>query len=403
MTTPTTPDRLASQGGTPVRDKYLPLAVPSIGPREKALVLETLESGWITTGPKAGELGTRIAELSGAKHGLAVSSATAALHLGLVATGVKTGDEVIVPTNTFVACANVIEHCGARPVLVDIEPDTLCVDPRAVEAALTPKTRAIMPVDLGGHPSDLDAIEAIAAPRRLPIIEDAAHALGAAWGDRPVGSRATVTAFSFYATKNLTTGEGGAAVCNDEELHERMRSLSLHGMSRDAWLRYTDKGSWYYEITAPGYKYNLSDVLAAIGVGQLERFADMQRRRREIAAIYDAGLAGTPEVGRPTVRPGITHARHLYALALDLDRLTIDRAVFIRELRAENIGSSVHFIPIHLHPHFHDSLGYAPGSFPVAERAYERTVSLPLFPTMTDRDAEDVCAAVRKIVAHYRR
>jgi dTDP-4-amino-4,6-dideoxygalactose transaminase len=218
-----------------------------------------------------------------------------------------------------------------------------------------------------------------------------------------VGSRATVTAFSFYATKNLTTGEGGAAVCNDEELHERMRSLSLHGMSRDAWLRYTDKGSWYYEITAPGYKYNLSDVLAAIGLGQLERFADMQRRRRDIAARYDAGLAGVPEVGRPVVRPGITHARHLYALALDLERLTIDRATFIRELRAENIGSSVHFIPIHLHPHFRESLGYTPGSFPVSERAYERTVSLPMFPTMTDRDVEDVCVAVRKIVAHCRR
>ena len=260
-----------------------------------------------------------------------------------------------------------------------------------------------MPVDLGGHPCDMDAIETLALPRRIPIIEDAAHALGAAWGDRPVGSRATVTAFSFYATKNLTTGEGWAAVCNDEELHERMRSLSLHGMSRDAWLRYTDKGSWYYEITAPGYKYNLSDVLAAIGVGQLERFAAMQRRRHEIADLYDLRLADLPEVALPVVRKGLTHARHLYALALDLDRLTIDRATFIRELRAENIGSSVHFIPIHLHPHFRESLGYAPGAFPVAERAYERTVSLPMFATMSDRDVEDVSAAVHKIVAHFRR
>jgi dTDP-4-amino-4,6-dideoxygalactose transaminase len=218
-----------------------------------------------------------------------------------------------------------------------------------------------------------------------------------------VGSRATVTAFSFYATKNLTTGEGGAAVTNDEELHERMRSLSLHGMSRDAWLRYTDKGSWYYEITAPGFKYNLSDVLAAIGVGQLERFDEMQRRRHELCALYDRLLADVPAVGRPTVRPGITHARHLYAIQLDLDRLTIDRAVFIRELRAENIGSSVHFIPIHVHPHFRQSLGYADGAFPVAERCYARAVSLPLFATMTDRDVEDVCAAVRKLVGHFAR
>jgi dTDP-4-amino-4,6-dideoxygalactose transaminase len=403
MTTSPASGRLASQGGVPVRATFLPLAIPAIGEREKALVLETLESGWITTGPRAQELGQRVAELAGARHGLAVSSATAALHLGLVATGVRPGDEVIVPTYTFVACANVIEHCGARPVLVDIEPDTLCVSPAAVEAAVTPRTRAIMPVDIGGHPADLDALEAIAAPAGIALVEDAAHALGAAWGGRPVGSRATVTAFSFYATKNLTTGEGGAAVTNDEELHERMRSLSLHGMSRDAWLRYTDKGSWYYEITAPGYKYNLSDVLAAIGVGQLERFGAMQARRREIAERYDRQLSGVPEVVRPTVRPGVTHARHLYALALELERLTIDRAAFIRELRAENIGSSVHFIPIHLHPHFRASLGYAPGAFPAAERAYDRAVSLPMFPTMTDRDVDDVCAAVIKIVAHVRR
>jgi dTDP-4-amino-4,6-dideoxygalactose transaminase len=398
-----TTGRLASLGGAPVRDKFLPLAVPSIGAREKALVLETLESGWITTGPRALELGNRIAELAGARHGLAVSSATAALHLGLVGCGVKHGDEVIVPTYTFVACANVVEHCGARPVLVDIEPDTLCLSPRSVEAAITKKTRAIMPVDIGGHPADLDGIEAIAKARGIPLVEDAAHALGAAWGDRPVGSRATATAFSFYATKNLTTGEGGAVVTNDEDLHELMRSLSLHGMSRDAWLRYTDKGSWYYEITAPGYKYNLSDVLAAIGVGQLERFTEMQARRRELAAHYDRLLADVAEIRRPVVRPGVTHARHLYAIALELERLTIDRAVFIRELKAENIGSSVHFIPIHLHPHFRSSLGYTEGSFPAAEHAYARAISLPMFPTMTDRDVEDVCAAVKKIAAHYRR
>ena len=396
-------DRLASQGGTPVREKFLPLAIPNIGAREKALVMEALDSGWITTGPKALALGNAIAELAGAKYGLAVSSATAALHLGLVATGVKPGDEVIVPTNTFVACANVVEHCGARPVLVDIEADTLCVSPAAVEAALTARTKAIMPVDLGGHPSDMDALEALANPRGIPLIEDAAHSLGAGWGDRPVGSRATATAFSFYATKNLTTGEGGAIVTNDEALLDQMRSLSLHGMSRDAWLRYTDKGSWYYEITAPGYKYNLSDVLAAIGLGQLERFAEMQKRRHEIAGLYDRLLGDLPEIGRPTTRPGITHARHLYAIALDLDRLAIDRSAFIRELRAENIGSSVHFIPIHLHPHFRDSLGYAPGAFPVAERAYERTISLPMFPGLSDSDVSDVCTAVRKIVASYRR
>jgi len=218
-----------------------------------------------------------------------------------------------------------------------------------------------------------------------------------------VGSRATVTAFSFYATKNLTTGEGGAAVSNDEHVIETMRSLSLHGMNRDAWKRYTDTGSWYYEVTTPGYKYNLSDVLAAIGIAQLERFDELQRRRREHTAQYDRLLAELPEIRRPTTRPGMSHAWHLYAIGLELERLRIDRAEFIRELRAENIGSSVHFIPIHLHPHFRDSLGLRMGQFPVAEDAYRRAVSLPLFPDMTERDVDDVCTAIRKIVTHYRK
>jgi len=223
-----------------------------------------------------------------------------------------------------------------------------------------------------------------------------------AWQGRPVGSFAHVTAFSFYATKNLTTGEGGAAVTNDAELAERLALLSLHGMNRDAWKRYTDTGSWYYEVTAPGFKYNLSDVLASIGLGQLERFDELQRRRAGIAARYDAGLADVPEVRRPEVRPGYVHARHLYPIALELERLRCDRARFIAELRAENIGSSVHFIPIHFHPHFRETLGTREGQFPAAENAYRRAVSLPMFPTMSDRDVDDVCAAVRKIVGHFR-
>ncbi len=396
-------DPLASRGGSPVRESFLPLAVPSIGEREKQLVLETLDSGWITTGPKTHELGARIASLTGARHGVAVNSATAALHLGLVALGVRPGDEIVTSTYTFAACVNVMEHLGARPVLVDVEPDTLCMDPARLEASITPRTRAVMPVDYGGHPCDLDAIAAIGSRHGLPIVEDAAHALGARWKGRPVGSFSTVTAFSFYATKNLTTGEGGAAVTDDGELAERISLLSLHGMNRDAWKRYTDTGSWYYEITAPGFKYNLSDVLAAIGLGQLERFEEMQRRRAEHAARYQALLEDVPEVRRPRTRADALHAWHLYPIALELERLTCDRARFIQELRAENIGSSVHFIPIHLHPHFRATLPYREGDFPVAEDAYRRAVSLPLFPGMSPRDVEDVCAAVRKVAGHYRR
>jgi dTDP-4-amino-4,6-dideoxygalactose transaminase len=397
------PEALASRGGAPVRATFLPFSRPSIGAREKELVLETLESGWITTGPRAADLGRRVAALAGARHGLAVSSATGGLHLALAALGVGPGDEVVTSVYTFVACVNVIEHVGARPVLVDIEPDTLCLDPRAVERALTAKTRALLPVDYAGHPCDFDALGELARARAIPVVEDAAHALGASLGGRPVGSLSDITAFSFYATKNLTTGEGGATVTDDDALAERLSLLSLHGMNRDAWKRYSDTGSWYYEVTAPGFKYNLSDVLAAIGLAQLERFDEMQRRRRELVALYDSLLAGVPEVRRPRARPGVVHAWHLYPVALELERLTCDRARFIQELRAENIGASVHFIPIHLHPYFRDRLGVRAGDFPVAEDAYRRAVTLPLYPDMTPRDVEDVVTAVRKVAGHFLR
>ncbi len=396
-------ETLASAGGAPVRATFLPLAVPWIGEREKQLVLETLESGWITTGPRAQELARGIAARAGTRHALAVNSATGALHLALAALGVKPGDEVITSTYTFAACVNVIEHVGATPVLVDVEPDTLCLDPRKVEEAITPRTRVIMPISYAGHPCDVEALGALAKARRVRLVEDAAHALGARWKDRPVGSFADVTAFSFYATKNLTTGEGGAAVTDDDALAERMQVLSLHGISRDAWKRYGDTGSWFYEVIAPGFKYNLSDVLAAIGLGQLERFDEMQRLRAARVARYRERLAGVPEVRVPIVRPGATHAWHLFPIALELERLTCDRARFIQELRAENIGTSVHFIPIHFHPHFRDTLGLREGAFPVAENAYRRAITLPLFPRMSESDVDDVVAAVAKIARHFRR
>ncbi|HTR97233.1 MAG TPA: DegT/DnrJ/EryC1/StrS aminotransferase family protein [Candidatus Acidoferrales bacterium] len=397
------PTTLASRGGQPVRGTFLPIAVPWIGEREKQLVLESLESGWITTGPKSLELARRVAAIGGAKHGVAVNSATGALHLALEALGIGPGDEVITSTWTFAATVNVIEHVRATPVLVDVEPDTLNLDPRLVERAITPRTRVILTVDYGGQPCDYDALQALAAGRGIAIVDDAAHALGAAYRGRPVGSLARVTAFSFYATKNLSTGEGGAAVTDDAELAERIQLLSLHGMSRDAWKRYGDTGSWFYEVVAPGWKYNLSDVLAAIGVGQLDRFAEFQARRRALVERMRTGLAPVAEVRTPTERPDVTHAWHLFPIALELERLTIDRAAFIRELRAENIGTSVHFIPIHRHPHFRDSLKLAPAGFPVAEDAYARAITLPLFPRMSDRDADDVVAAVAKVARAHRR
>lgn len=396
---------LASQGGTPTRTQFLPIAVPDIGPRERELVLQALDSGWITTGPRTFELAAEIARRATAKHAVVVNSATGALHLALEAMGVTEGDEVITTPYTFAATVNVIEHVRARPVLVDVEPDTLCIDPRRVEAAITPRTKVVISVDYAGHPCDYDALRALTVPRGIRILDDAAHALGAASHGRPVGSAALadVTAFSFYATKNLTTGEGGAAVTDDDALAERIRLLSLHGMNRDAWKRYGATGSWFYEITAPGWKYNLSDLLAAIGVAQLERFDASQARRHALVARYAAGFAGCDAVRLPSARAGMTHAWHLYPIALELDRLTIDRARFIEELRAENIGTSVHFIPLHFHPHFRGSLGYAEGTFPVAEDAYRRAITLPLFAGMTDRDADDVIAAVRKVASAFRK
>jgi len=404
---PTSPGptaRLASQGGTPVRAEFLPLSLPDLGPRERQLVLETLDSGWITTGPRAFELARRVAALANARHGVAVSSATGALHLALEALGVGPGDEVVTTPYTFVATVNVIEHVRASPVLVDVEPDTLCLDPGRVAEALTDRTRVVLSVDYAGHPCDYEALRAVARGRDLRIVDDAAHALGAAVGGQPVGSGALAdaTAFSFYATKNLTTGEGGALVTDDAALAERVANLSLHGMDRDAWKRYGAAGSWYYEVTAAGWKYNLPDLLAAVGLAQLERFEAGQRRRRELVARYDAGLAAVPEVRRPRARAGVTHAWHLYPIALELERLRIDRARFIEELRAENIGTSVHFIPVHHHPHFRERLGRASGSLPVAEDAYRRAISLPLFTRMTDRDVDDVVAAVARVAAAFR-
>ena len=405
MSSPTSPHLPASQGGIPVRNTFLPIAVPWIGEREKQLVLEALESGWITTGPKTADLACHIAGLAGTKHAVCVNSATGALHLALEAMGVGPGDEVITSAYTFVATVNVIEHVRATPVLVDIERDTLCMDPARLAAAITARTKVVITVDYAGHPCDYDAIRALTRPRGIRILDDAAHALGAAYKGHPVGSSALadVTAFSFYATKNLSTGEGGAAVTDDMALAERIALLSLHGMSRDAWKRYTDTGSWYYEVVAPGWKYNMSDVAAAIGLGQLERFTEFQERRARIVARYVAGLGDCAEVRLPCARANVTHAWHLFPIGLELERLTIDRGRFIQELRAENIGTSVHFIPIHYHPHFRDSLGLKPGAFPVAEDTYARAVSLPLFPRMSDADVDDVIAAVRKIATAFRR
>lgn len=389
------------------RTEFLPFALPSIGEEEIAEVVDTLRSGWVTTGPKVKRFESDFAAYVGAGHALAVNSCTAALHLALAALGVGPGDEVIVPTYTFCATANVVVHTGARPVLVDVGPDYQ-IDPAAAEVAVTPRTKAIMPVHFAGQPCDLGAIYDLAERHGLAVVEDAAHAAGAHYRGLKVGSdelTATrpslrrATAFSFYANKNLTTGEGGMLTTSDPALAEAARTLSLHGMSKDAWKRYTNAGSWYYEVVAAGYKKNMTDIAAALGIHQLRRLDGFIARRRELANLYDAAFASEPAVITPLRCPGRDHAFHLYAVQLDTDQPGLDRARFIEGLRELGIGASVHFIPVHLHPHYRETFGYREGDLPCAELLYRRAVSLPLYPSMTDEDAHDVVRAVRRLVA----
>ena len=375
---------------------------PSITEEEIAAVVEVLRSGWITTGPKTREFEEAFADYIGAEAALAVNSCTAAMHIGLAALGIGPGDEVISTPMTFASTIHVIEQVGARPVLVDIDPQTLNIDPDRVAQAITPRTKAIMPVHYAGHPVEMGPLLALAQEHGLYILEDAAHALPAAYRGQMVGTIGDLTAFSFYVTKNMTTAEGGM-LTGSPELIERARVLSLHGMSRDAWKRYKVGGSWYYEVVAAGFKYNITDIQSALGLVQLARLDSMQARRRHVVSRYNAAFSGWDALQTPAERPHVDHAWHLYVLRLNLDALTIDRARFIDELTARNIGSSVHFIPVHVHPYYRDKYGWEPEDFPVAWREYQRVVSLPLHPQLSDADITAVIEAVTDIVATFGR
>jgi dTDP-4-amino-4,6-dideoxygalactose transaminase len=384
------------------RAEFLLFSPPAIGEEEIAEVVDTLRSGWITTGPKTHRFEREFASQVGAPAALGLNSCTAALHLGLVTLGIRPGEEVITTTLTFSATANVIEHVGAQPVLVDVEPDTLNLSPAAVELAITPRTRAIIVVHYAGHPADLDAIRALARPRGIEIIEDAAHALPASYKGVAIGAGDNPVAFSFYATKNLTTGEGGM-LTGAAGLIDRARVLSLHGMDRDAWKRYSRAGGWAYDVVSPGFKYNMGDIQAAMGLAQLRKLEGFQRRRREIVAAYDSAFGSVPALELPVSRPDVSHAWHLYVLRLRPEMLRISREQFIDELTARNIGTSVHFIPLHLHSYYRKRYGYLPGAFPVAEENYRRMVSLPLHPGLSDADATHVIEAVLDCMKRFAR
>ena len=385
------------------RQEFLPYNIPLIEEDDIAGVVDSLKSGWIAKGPKTMEFEKQFAEYVGAKYAVAVNSCTAALHLALVAAGIGEGDEVLTTPMTFASSANVIIHTGARPVLVDIDPVTMNIDTQKIREKISPRTKAIIPVHIAGHPCEMDEIMEIAREYNLFVLEDGAHAVYTQYKGKMIGSIGNATAFSFYATKNLVTGEGGMVTTNDEDLYNEIRILSTHGMSRNAWNRYAQAGSWYYEILAPGYKDNMSDIMAGLGLSQLAKLERMQGLRQEIANYYQVEFGKIPEIEMPVELDYARHAWHLYIIKLNLDKLSIDRGKFIEELKDENIGTSVHFIPLHMHPYYRDTYGYKPGDFPVAEGIFERTISLPLYPKMSMQDASDVVKAVRRVVERFRK
>ncbi len=371
---------------------FISFSPPCLGDEEIDEVIDTLRSPWITTGPKVRQFEQEFASMTGAPEEMGVNSCTSALELALEALGIGKGDEVITTTLTFAATVNVIERRGARPVLVDVEPDTLNIDPQCVADAITPKTAAIIPVHFAGHPVEMTPLIALAGRHNLAIVEDAAHALPAAYHGEKVGGSSRLTAFSFYATKNYTTTEGGM-LTGDPKLLERARIMSLHGMSRNAWARYSEKGSWFYEVIAPGFKCNMTDVQAAIGLHQIKKMDCFQTRRQEIWQTYNDAFAGRTELQTPTIRGGIDHAMHLYVLRLT-DEAAISRNDLIESLKEQRIGTSVHFIPIHLHPYYRDTYGLRAEDFPVALSNFHRMLSLPLNVQISNDQVRRVVDAV---------
>ena len=403
------PPRAAATPASPsasrrTRATFLPFSPPSIGEEEIAEVVDTLRSHWITTGPKTKRFEREFACALGLDKDrvLMLNSCTAGLHLALVALGVGPGDEVIVPSLTFAASANVVEHVGATPVLVDIDPYTLCLNPDAAERALTSRTRALMVVHHSGHPADLAPLDRLTAAHDLAIVEDAAHALPSTYRGVRIGSRPTLSAFSFYATKNMTTAEGGA-LTGPPELIERARELSLHGMTKGAWTRYAKGGSWLYDITYPGFKYNMTDLQAALGLHQLRKLPRFHARRARIASLYTQAFADHPALETPYEASDVTSSWHLYVLRLRPEGLSIGRDAFIEELGARNIGTSVHFRPLHLMSYYAETYGYTPDDFPVAQDAYSRMISLPLYPGLSDDDVQDVIHAVLEVATQHLR
>lgn len=395
-------NKLAIDGGEPVRDTRLPYGRQSISDEDIEAVSEVLRSDWLTTGPKVSEFERSFAQFVGVSEAVAVSNGTAALHAAMYALEIGPGDEVIVPPITFAASANCVVYQGGMPVFADIDPGTLLLDPERVEDGITPRTKAIVSVDYAGQACDYDALSAIAQSHGLALVDDACHAVGGSYKGRRVGSLADLNTFSFHPVKHITTGEGGAIATDDPKLAERMRVFRNHGITTDHRQR-EQIGSWFYEMVDLGYNYRLTDIQCALGISQLRKLPAWVERRQEIARTYDVAFADIPAVQPLAVRADVSHAYHLYVVQLDLDRLCVDRAQIFAALRAEGIGVNVHYIPVHMHPFYRKRFGTGPGLCPVAEAAYERIITLPIFSHMGTQDVDDTVAAMRKVVGVYLR
>src|SRR6476646_8915479 len=399
--TPASRDLLAMHGGPPVRKTLLPYGHQSIDEADIQAVVATLRSDWLTTGPKIAECEDAFAARTGARHAVSFSSGTAALHAAAFTAGLKAGDEAITSPLTFVATANCVLYQEAVPAFADVSPDTLNLDPEAAAAWVTPRTRAILPVDYAGHPADLSPLLDLAERHGLVVIEDASHALGAEYKGRHVGSVAHMTVFSFHPVKHITTGEGGMVTTDNAKFAETLRRFRNHGITSDARQRQA-AGQWHYEMVLLGFNYRLTDIACALGIQQLKRLEANLARRRQIAARYGAAFREMPEVVPPAVRAEINPAWHLYPIRLDRARLKADRGQVFAALRAENIGVNVHYVPVHRHPYYRERFGYRGGEYPVAEDAYERMISLPMFHGMSEQDVDDVIRAVEKVMCHFR-
>ena len=391
---------LAIEGGRPVRKTILPYGRQNVDEEDIRAVVAVLRSDWLTTGPKVQEFEEAFAAAVGARHAVTVSNGTAALHAAMYALGIGPGDEVIVPAMTFAATANCVLYQGGTPVFADVDGEALLVDPAQVERRITPRTKAIISVDYAGQSCNYDQLRTLANRRGIKLVADACHALGGAYKGRLVGSLADMSTFSFHPVKHITTGEGGVITTDDPTLAQRMRIFRNHGITSDHRQREA-VGGWFYEMADLGYNYRLTDLQCALGLGQLRKLASFVARRQVIARRYDTAFAELKVAHPLAVRPDAAHAYHLYVLALDLDRLRVKRDAVFAALRAEGIGVNVHYIPVHLHPFYQKRFGTGLGQCPVAEAAYERIISLPIFPAMTEGDVEDVIAAVRKVVGAY--